>query len=200
MIPRPVAQFTPPSRPEEMATRHHNKIVKDALRETLAEHHRLHTRLHFQKGGRHRYGYAPRSQKYLKRKQREKGHTIDMLYSGATRAEMTRPPRIQMSGAAEGGKKGIGGGYKLRFPFNKQLQANFEQRVKMAQRKGRSGASARVAAMQAARKNVVPQLRKEMERWAGDEVTWAARDFQARYLRMLNAFQGRRKRRRLPGS
>ena len=188
MIPLPVVEFTPPAMPHDLSQRLHNQFAKQALRETLSEHWRRHTRLHFQKFAASRYGYARRSRKYRKHKQKTKGHDIDMLFSGDTRREMTsKEPKITTGGAASGGKKGLTGNYKLRFPFSKKLQVNYEKRLKRSRQKGYTIRP---------KHNVVPQLRREMEAWAGDEVTWARQYFLERYMEKLNRFRGRRQRKR----
>lgn len=191
MIPRPVVQFTPPARPADMTQgRIHNRLVKEALRETMELHHSKHTRRHFQKGAKHLYAYAPRTRKYLASKRRKYGHTIDMLASGDTRRAMAdKPVKVSIGGAAEGGKKGITATFKLKFPFAGKVQENVRKRIKGRGSKGY---------VPPRRRNILPQLKKEMERWAGDEVGWAIQEFQKRYMEKVNAWRGRRQRVRKP--
>jgi len=177
LIPMPVVEFTPPARPEDMTVRLHNQFAKQALRETLAEHWRKHTRRHFQFGARQRYGYFTRSPGYRRRKLKVKGHDIDLVYSGKSRAVISgQSPQIRTSGAAEGGKKNLGGYYKLRFPFT-----------------GGSGRQRRRGS-----NDTVARMVRELERWAGDEVAWARAEFLRRYMEKVNNWRGRRRRRRMP--
>ena len=177
MIPVPVVEFTPPSRPADLTVRLHNQYAKQAIREVMTLHWSKHTRSHFQLHARHKYGYFPRSVGYRKRKQRLKGHDIDLVFSGRSRELISgQQPTVHVGGAAEGGKKGLTGYYKLRFPFS-----------------GGSGRSKRRGS-----NDVVARMVKELERWAGDEVTWARQEFLRRYLEKVNNHRGRRQRRRMP--
>lgn len=75
----------------------HGKMVKRALMETLAEHHRDFMPGHFTKEGARKHKYKPRRgeepglsrkqffRSYTGRKQREKGHTLPLVWSGASR-------------------------------------------------------------------------------------------------------------------
>jgi hypothetical protein len=189
LIPRPIVEFTPPSRPEDLSTRLHNKYAKEALRETLDLHWSKNTRKHFQLGARQRYGYAPRSVRYNLFKKRWKGHTIEMLLTGRSRQQMSsKRPQIRVGGAAEGGKKGLSGYYFLRFPFSGDAQFAMRKRARRIKR----------AQWVGKRQNKLPQLRKEMERWAGDEVQQAKEEFANRYMAKVNAYRGRRQRKRMP--
>lgn len=190
MIPLPVVEFTPPAMPEDLAQRYHNQFAKQALRETLAEHWRRHTRTHFQKYAGLRYNYRRRGVRYNEFKRRRFGEAIDMVFTGDTRREMTgKRPKITVGGAAVGGQKSLDGRYKLRFAFAKRVQTNYAKRVERSKKKGYTIQP---------KHNILPQLRREIEAWAGDEVTWARQYFLDRYMEKLNRFRGRRKRVRKP--
>ncbi len=170
----PVLEFDVPTRAEDLTRRDHNRYVKEAARDVLATYHKKFTRRKFQADASRRYGYAPRSAKYNRRKQRLKGHRIPMLYSGRSRDTIAgSPPKIRIGGAAEGGKKGITASLFLRFPFA-----------------GGTG--------QGANNRVIRQLIRELGRWADDEVRWAVPYFRDRYMEKVNNHRSRRKRLRMP--
>lgn len=171
----PIVTFDVPTRSEELTLRRHNRFVKEALRETMLEHHRKHTRKHFQRGNSYRYAMQPRSRKYRERKQRKFGHQIDMLYSGRSRDTIAGTPvKVQIGGAAEGGRKRIRVQYRLRFPFA-----------------GGSGASR-------TDNRVIKQMVDELARWSEDEVRWAINDFHRRYWDKVRQFKAGRRRIRMP--
>lgn len=189
LIPRPIVEFTPPSRPEDLSLRLHNKFAKEALREALDLHWQKTTRKHFQVGARQRYGYASRSKRYNLFKLRWKGHSIEMLLTGRTRAAMSdHRPAVRVGGAAEGGKKGLSAYYVLRFPFSGEAQKAVARRARQLKRHKVVGA----------RTSRLPQMRREMERWAGEEVGQAKEEFIRRYMAKVNAYRGRRQRKRMP--
>lgn len=177
MIVVPIVSFEIPARAEDMTVRLHNQYVKHSLRETMAEYHRRFTRKRFQLGASKRYGYAPRSKRYIKRKLKRKGHQIPMLYSGKTRKEIAdTPPKLRVGGAAEGGKKLPTCTLFYRLPFSGGTG------------KGWGADSNRI----------VKQIIKELSRWAPDEVPWACDEFLRRYMEKVNKWRGRRKRVRKP--
>jgi hypothetical protein len=180
----PILEFKLPTMPDDMQARDHNRYVKKAVRETLLEHWRQHTRRHFQIGASSRYGYAQRSPRYNAEKKRQFGHTIPMLRTGKTRDKMAgSTPQLRIGGAAEGGKKGITGSYRLKFPFDAALQQNYRRRL--GRRNNRPAAP---------RRNVMPQLRREMEAWAADEIRLAARGFAQRYWQSVRNHRGGQRR------
>lgn len=174
----PVVQFDVPQRPADMVRRDHNRFCKEALREMFEEFHRRHWRKRFQLGASRRYGYARRSRTYERRKQRVKGHTIAMLWSGRSRNETSnRPPKIRIGGSAEGGKKGPTATASYRLPF--------------------SGGSGRSRGGSQSNQ-VAARIIKELSRWSEDEIAWAKQYFLGRYTAKLEQHRGRRKRIRMP--
>lgn len=77
--------------------RHARRITKEALAKTAAYHHRQFMHKHFTKAGAAEYGYSPRKgeqsgigskaffRSYTGRKQRMKGHTLPLVWSGESR-------------------------------------------------------------------------------------------------------------------
>lgn len=68
----------------------HNRFLRKANHHAAEYHHQHHIPRHFEKYAGAKYGYESRSKGYLKAKQRKVGHTVDNVYSGATRAEVTK--------------------------------------------------------------------------------------------------------------
>jgi len=179
-LPKTIVTFSTPSRPEDMAARHHNRIAKDALREALAHHHRQTIGKHFSAEAAGRYGYAARSPNYLRRKLRKKGHQLPLVYSGATKRAFTRPgQQIRVGGTAEAGS--LTASIVMRFPFAQRARAS-------AVRKGN----------RPRRNPKTQQLASEVARWTDDEAHAARDDFLKRYMEKLAAHRGRRKRKRVP--
>lgn len=180
-----MASFTPgmqitidvPSRPADMAERLHNRFAKEALRETLASHHRRTFRGRFEPAAKSKYDHAPRSPRYVKHKKNKFGHTIDLVYTGATRREFVKPGKpVRIGGTAAGGT--LEAKMLFRFPF---ADAN---RMKGGQRRTRNPRTA--------------QLAKEISAWTAEEARTAAEEFLKLYMQLTNAWRGRRKRKRLP--
>jgi len=112
-------EISMPTRAEDMVLRDHNRIAKAALKYVLVTHHGRNLPRHFKRDARSRYGYAPRNQKYIRWKQKRYGQGgMDLVKTGDSRREILKsPPKIRMSGAAEGGKKDLSGTLLLRFAF-----------------------------------------------------------------------------------
>lgn len=177
MIIVPVVSFDIPTRAEDMTVRLHNRYVKAAIRETMAEYHRKFTRKRFQLGASKRYDYRPRTRKYIDRKRKRHGHTIPMLFSGRTRKAIAdAPAKLRIGGSAEGGKKLPTCTLFYRLPFS---GGTGESRGKGSNR-------------------VVRQIIDELSRWAPDEVPWACEEFARRYMEKVSKWRGRRKRIRKP--
>lgn len=70
--------------PDEL-DRNHRRYLNRAHRKAAELHHRRHMREHFQPGAIAKYGYAPRSAAYQRRKKRLYGHNLPLVYTGNTR-------------------------------------------------------------------------------------------------------------------
>jgi len=66
------------------------RITTEALKETPRLWHARFFRRHFQGGAAARYGYRPRSTKYVLRKKRKFGHTAPLIYTGLMRKQLGR--------------------------------------------------------------------------------------------------------------
>lgn len=74
-----------PTRPGHIASdRLWNRINREAMRAALEWHHRQHMPKHFEQGARSRYGYMPRSLKYMRVKDKVMKSRRDLVYSGET--------------------------------------------------------------------------------------------------------------------
>ena len=70
-----------------------NRIVRNSLRLALQEWRRSILPVHFTAAGARKYGFRARTRKYRERKQREKGHSRPMVWSGESE-ERSRRARI----------------------------------------------------------------------------------------------------------
>lgn len=117
-LPKIAVTIEIPTRPGDIARRYHNLYTKQALFEALRVHHKTRIPGHFQAGAPSKYGYAKRSFKYNRWKQRKYGgNAKDLVKTGASEQEMTHRFELIGSGAAEGGKKPVSATLRLRFPF-----------------------------------------------------------------------------------
>jgi len=170
-----------PSRPEDIAVRHHNRFVKEALREVLKEHHSKRIPGHFKTSAHQKYGYQRRNPKYMRAKARRHGSSRDLVKTGKSEQEMTNSAnaRITIGGSAEGGKNAINGKLTLRFPW-KGGSGRFKRDTPTYQR---------VTAQ---------QMIKEMQAMTDDERLQMAVQFSALYWNRVSSYQGKRQRLRMP--
>jgi len=75
------------------------RAVKPALQDAVKEWHHKFLRRHFFESATTRYGYKARSAKYEQRKQRRKGHTRPLVWSGDMRRMLLRS--ITLSGTSK---------------------------------------------------------------------------------------------------
>lgn len=66
------------------------RVTKEALARVLRWWHAILLKEHFKPGAAAKYGYKPRSPRYLARKKRKLGHTIPLVHSGLMRRSLTR--------------------------------------------------------------------------------------------------------------
>lgn len=86
---------------EGLREREHNRLGKQAARETLEYHLKHHIPLHFKRNARHRYGYAKRDPKYVRYKQRRfKTGGMDLVKRGRSRKWVPRSAQIRVGGSA----------------------------------------------------------------------------------------------------
>jgi len=171
--------LTIPTRAEDMVQRVHNKIAKAALKHIIVLHHLRNIPRHFKRDARSRYGYAPRNPKYIRYKQRRYGQGgMDLVKTGASRTSMlATPPKIRMSGAAEGGKKGLSGTLWLRFAFK--------------------GGSGRFRAQGTKQEAVIKRLIDEVRRVLPSEGHELAVDMLREYMRQVAALPKKQRRRKV---
>lgn len=168
-----------PTRAEDMVLRNHNRFAKAALRHVLETHHSRNIPKHFKRDARSRYGYAPRNPKYVRYKQkRYRQGGMDLVKTGASRDRMLqKPPKITMSGAAEGGKKSLSGSLRLRFAFY--------------------GGGTRFRALGSRQEKIVRQMHEEVRKVLPAEGHELAADLMKEYMRLVAAMPKRKRRRKI---
>lgn len=169
-----------PTRPEDIAKRHHNKIVREAMQKTAEKHHAKHTPEHFKATNRQKYNHKPRSAKYMKYKLKRFRHRTDLVLTGRTKDWMTRAYKIRVGGNAEAGTTKAT--LILTFPF-KGGTARFKDPT-----------SFRAAQAQ----KTIMQMKGEIETFADDEKTKLTEWFGEFYMKEVEKYRGGRKRIRKP--
>ena len=182
-LPRMVIQIDYPQIADDMTFRDHNKFTKESLKEAVVEKSRRDWPKHFRTGNKSRYNHKPRSRIYLKRKRRETGQQVDLVYSGRSRNQMKNVYQVRASGTAMAGN----------------VSAQISHRWPFAQRPSRLFVAARGGRRRAVKRNpqsaeTVAQITMELSTWAADEVEPAKKDFEDRYAQRLATKRSTRKR------
>lgn len=205
-IPRPAKLTAPqieldvPTWPKELAEREHNRFSREALKDELALHHRKRLPWHFQATARSKYGYAPRSEAYKRRKMKRYGSRTDLVKTGATEQAFTKgQPKIVVSGAATS-LRGFAGRLALgKFPFLvayrvfKGLDRYVPRRFKPKSALLRAAASLVFKPKGGVN---LEQMRKEITCFTKTESREVATGFLAGYWRRLTGLMAQRKRKR----
>lgn len=191
-----------PKRPEEIGqARIWNKMVKDSLRETLAYHHNKHMPRHFRREARERYSHKPRSEKYKAWKKKRFGSITDLVMTGSTKQKLTRAngfDKIQIGGAAEGGKKALAGKLIYTFGFNDKLvefyrsQKGNRTRDRRAQRAASRGG--RFAAVAGGHRVTLRDMRAELQKITPDEADALRGVFEQALWGRVESYKAGRKR------
>lgn len=85
-------------RSPELVAKEFRKIVKAQLQEIGKLWHKGFLPLHFARGARQRYNYAPRSKRYERRKLRKFGHTKPLVFTGRMERELKRRHQVTGTG------------------------------------------------------------------------------------------------------
>lgn len=180
LLPPMVFVIDIPTRPEDIAKRHHNKIVREAMQKTAEKHHAKHVPDHFKATNRQRYSHAPRSDRYKKYKLRKYHSRTDLVKTGRSKDWMTRTYKLRIGGNAESGTTKAT--LILTFPF-----------------KGGTGRFKDAQTFKAAQaQRTIQQMIKEMETFAADEKPRLAQWFLDFYMAGVEKFRHGRKRIRKP--
>jgi hypothetical protein len=166
-----------PTRPEDIAKRHHNRFAKESMQSALLNFHHYLFPKRFDPGLQSAYVKNPRTVKYQRRKLNKYGHNTALVYTGATKDQMTSPfgfESLRISGSAEGGKKDIGGRITYRFKFRGGTGKERKDRR-------RSGVSTR-------------DMVNELQTVTADEGRHIASHFLDQYWGKVEKFRGSRKR------
>ena len=175
LLPPTVMVLDIPTRPEDIAKRHHNRIVKDAAREMMERKHEKHTPEHFKQTNRRKYNHKPRTEKYKRSKLRQGRGATDLVYRRRTQQWMTRAYKLRMGGNAEAGT--LNAKLIYTFPF-KGGTGRFKKRTRQAVG--------------------IEQMIKELQTFAPDETPQLAEWFLEAYMKGVEKFRGGRKRKRIP--
>lgn len=181
-IPKLTLAIAVPERPATLVKREHNRIAKDALRTVLETHHKKRIPGHFEHSAHSKYGYKPRSPKYIRYKVKAFKTGDDLVMSGATQQKMIREPQFVMSGAAEGAQKKLGGKIVLRFAFGQSAQASYAKRAGYVQHKNSKRPPKRPGVD-------IAQMRKEIQAMTPAERREMAEQFRAEYLRLYDRLE-----------
>jgi hypothetical protein len=169
-----------PTRPEDIAKRHHNRFAKEAMKRVLTTHHEKRIPGHFTKAAHQKYGYKTRTLKYMKAKARKYHSTTDLIKTGTSQRQMTSPSgrKITVGGAAEGGKKSLEGTLTMRFAW--------------------PGGSGRFRKENTIQEVTAEQMKKEMQATTAEERQQMAKQFLHEYFAQVEQYRGSRKRVRMP--
>ena len=155
--------------------RDHNKWLRAANVRAAKYHQRVHVPRHFQNFAAAKYGYLPRSQKYLKYKERRYGSTRPFVKTGATEDALVGMRQHEISATPKGAK------LTLRLPFKggtgRFLDAKALKRLKKvhteSQVRAQKAAMARVAEMEAISPDEQRTLNEQIEQQYGADVKYA---------------------------
>jgi hypothetical protein len=184
-VPSLTIAISVPQRPAAMSKGEHNRVSKDALREVLKTHHKERIPGHFAHGAHSKYGYQPRSQKYIARKIKLGLGGTDLVEAGGTKQEMTSHAEFVMSGAAEGAQKKLGGKIVLKFAFGKQIQMGYAKRGAYEKATGQTYDSPRGKSGGVD----LAQMKKEISTIIPEERRLMAEQFRREYLKGYRAIQ-----------
>ena len=104
-LPQFVCELDIPTRTEDLAIRHHNKYVKEALFDAVVRWHGhaegFKTR--FKREAKTRFHHFERQEKYKRYKARRYHSTVDLIKTGKSKEQMLSQAKIQIGGTAEKG-------------------------------------------------------------------------------------------------
>lgn len=123
-----------PTRPEKLAGvrggRLHNRYAKEAMRETLQEHHKQNIPKHFKQSARDTYKYAPRAPAYKRYKLRRYKSARDLVLTGATEKAWTTGQGYQalrVGGSAEG-DRALTGSLTYRWSWTDKVREHMKKK------------------------------------------------------------------------
>jgi hypothetical protein len=172
---------------ERSFLRMHNKAAKEALREQGMFHWKNRIPLHFLRSAHTKYGYAARSAKYIRIKQRRwRQGGMDLVKTGHLRNDMLHTPPVIRIGGKASDENGDGGDLKLKLvlPFHVGDKAQLHY---MQLREAFGKGAVKAAKRDAAKKTGVSiaQMRKEIAAITADEGKDTARRFLKGYGQRL---------------
>lgn len=119
-------------RDPRLRVRDHQRLLRQAIRETLEEHHARHIPWHFEPFAHSKYGYHTRNPQYVARKVRMGLGNVDNVASGATRATVMN--QYEITATSKGGRLIMrlpfrGGTGRLRLWFGQTELSEQQQQV-----------------------------------------------------------------------
>ncbi len=174
LIPPMIWIIDIPTRAEDIAKRHHNRLAKAAIRDVMERFHREKVPDRFKQNARQRFKHFDRSPKYKKFKLRRHGSTRDLVKTGRTERWMTRAYKLTISGNATSGN--LKANLSMRFPF-----------------KGGSGRSKK----RTRQSDKMQKMIREIQRFADDEPALFATWLKEAYMKRVESFRSTRKRTRI---
>lgn len=104
----------------ETTARQFRQLWIDECKREVDEWHRRYLPLHFETSASKRYGYQPRTARYMKAKARRKNHQRPLTWSSQMAEMVQQSVRIE---ASRSGAKGILHGPRYLYQFNKKVGA-----------------------------------------------------------------------------
>lgn len=169
-----------PTRPDDIAKRYHNKIVREAMKSTAERHHKEHIPEHFKATNRQKYNHKPRNEKYKAYKIKKYHSRTDLVKTGRTKDWMIRAYKLRIGGNAEAGTTNAK--LILTFPFKGGTGRFKDPQTKKA----------------ATAQRTIQQMIGEMETIPDSERKKLADWFLQEYMDGVNAYRAGRKRIRKP--
>lgn len=136
--------------------------------------HKTTIRGRFEPAARSKYQHDPRNKKYLARKKRIFGHTIDLVYSGETRRHMRSNYTVHVGGTVKG--ENVKGTLNMKFPFAAKARAEALSKGKKKFKNARTA-----------------QLASELSRFTDAESQQAVAKFNELYRQKIEALNAGRK-------
>ena len=104
--------------PEGLRKREHNKFAKQAARKVMEHHAKRNWPKHFKREARKKYGYMPRTVKYIREKQRRyRTGGMDLVKTGGNRKYVPSHGKVRLGGTASADKKPLVASLSSRFSF-----------------------------------------------------------------------------------
>lgn len=188
LFPNFVWVIESPTRPADLARRHHDRICKEALRESVTKYHDVKEGFekHWRRDARQRYNHKPRDPKYQKWKARRFKSTVDLKKTGRTQTRMLSQWQIKAGGNAT--DKTLSVTLVVSFPFKGGTGSFNRKKPRSAMRQRQAEQNWKW----------IEQMKIELQRFDEQDPVNLAKWFGEFYWQKVNAFRSGRKRVRIP--